>query len=116
MLNEADYLLGSAPKEEIRRQREGAGMSERIREWLATDEGTLAHHPSWGSNLGRYKFEPLSRESGLDVVIMLAITRKLPLDVEGVMISGVDVQILDVDRCKVTIAHNYGITEETIML
>lgn len=116
MLNEADFLLGSAPKEEIRRQREGAGMSERIREWLATDEGTLAHHPAWGSNLGQFKFEPLSKESGIDVVIMLAITRKLPQDIEGVIVTGIDVQILDVDLCKVVIQHNFGRTEQVIQL
>lgn len=108
MIEEASYRLLSAPEEDIARSAEGAAMSERVMEWLDTPEGTVAHDPSWGHNLGRFKHDPLSKGNGLETLIEMAIARKLPLDIEDLQLVGVKVEILDIDLFRLVVIHQFG--------
>ena len=116
VFQEAAWSLVSAPQQEIQKLEEGRAMSERIAEWLATPEGTVAHNPSWGNNLRYFKHDPMSPGSNLEVLIELALTRKLPLDIEDLILLGVKVEALEIDACKITIVHQYGVVEETLDL
>lgn len=108
-LEEASYRMRSAPEEDLARYQNGQAMSERIREWLATPEGSVAHDPSWGHRLDAFKFSPLSKGNGLETLIELSITRKLPLDVEDITILAVKVDVLDIDMFLLTIVHQFGV-------
>ena len=98
-LEEASYRMRSAPEEDLARYQNGQAMSERIREWLATPEGSVAHDPSWGHRLDAFKFSPLSKGNGLETLIELSITRT---------ILAVKVDVLDIDMFLLTIVHQFG--------
>ena len=84
-------------------------MSERIREWLATPEGTVAHDPSWGHNLLPFKHDPMGTQgTTLEVLITMALARKMPLDIEDLRLVAVQVEVLDIDLCRVSVVHQYG--------
>lgn len=108
MFEEASYKLLSAPEEDVARSMDGAGMSERIMEWLDTPEGTIAHNPSWGNNLGKFKHDPLSKNNGFETLIEMAIARKITLDIEDLQLIGVKVTILDIDLFNLIIVHKFG--------
>lgn len=105
---EATWRLRSAPESDVERSYEGAAMSTRIQEWLATPEGSVANHPSWGHNLAQFKHDPLSENNDLEVRIEMALARKLPLDIEDLRLVAIKVEVLDMDLCKVTIVHQFG--------
>lgn len=105
-INEADRNLHSAPDRDVARLHNEDGIAERIREWLETPEGSMAHHPAWGHNLAPFKHDPTARN--LDVQIEMALTRKLPLDVKDVVILGVRVILPDIDLCTIHIRHQFG--------
>lgn len=105
---EAERHLKSAPDQDVEKFSNAQAMNERIREWFETPEGTMAHNPSWGQNISPFKHDPMSKTSGLDVQIEMAIVYKLPLDVEDIQIVGVDVDISEIDMAKVYIIHQYG--------
>lgn len=105
---EAVWRLKSGPEADVERSQDGAAMSMRIQEWLATPEGSMAHYPSWGHNLSRFKHDPLSANNGLAVQIELALARKLPQDIEDLRLVSVGVEVLDIDLCQITIVHQYG--------
>ena len=113
MLNEADFLLATGGETDIDRSSMGDGMNERIREWLATPEGTLLGAPSWGNNLLRYKFEPLS---DVGQIISMSIAQKLPQDIEGLRLVAISVTKLGVDMVRIVIRHQYGTSESTVDL
>lgn len=105
---EANWRMYSAPQSDIERFYEGAAMSNRIQEWLATPEGSMANHPSWGHNLSRFKHNPLSKNNGLEVQIEMALARKMPLDIEDLRLISVAVEVKDIDLCHVIVVHQYG--------
>lgn len=105
---EATWKLRSAPEADVERSYEGAAMSIRIQEWLATPEGSIANHPSWGHNLSRFKHDPLSENGALAVQIEMALARKMPQDIDDLRLVAVGVDVLDIDLCKITIVHQYG--------
>lgn len=109
-IKDAQRMLKSAPDHDVERFSEAEAMDERIREWLETPEGTMAHHPSWGHNLEPFKFDPLSKNNGLDILIEMAIVRKLPRDVKDISLSGVNVEVVDIDLCRIYILHQFGIS------
>lgn len=105
---EATWRMRSAPESDIERSSEGAAMSLRIQEWLATPEGSVANYPSWGHNLSRFKHDPLSENCDLEVQLEMALSRKLPQDIDDLRLVAVNVEVLDIDLCKITIVHQYG--------
>lgn len=105
---EASWTMRSAPRADIARQIEGNAMSERIQEWLATPEGTVANYPSWGHNLSRFKHDPASPTSGLEVAIEMALARKMPLDIDDLKLIAVNVTLKEIDLVHVTVVHQYG--------
>lgn len=113
---EADRLFRSAPGNDIARFADAEGMAERIREWLETPEGTVAHYPSWGHNLTPFKHDPLSEGCGIEILIEMAIARKLPLDIDDIHLMGVNVTILDVDMFALEILHQFGQEREEVQL
>ena len=113
MINEANFELVSSPDSDVEKMASGDAMNERIREWLATPEGTLLGDPSWGNNLLPYKFEPLKY---VEVIIEMSIARKLPLDIEDLRLVAVEVEAVDIDMLHVVITHEYGEVDETISL
>lgn len=105
---EASWRLRSAPAQDMARSYEGNAMSMRIQEWLATPEGTVANDPSWGHNLRQFKHDPMSVGNDLDVQIEIALTRKMPLDIEDLRLIGVQVIVQDIDLCTIIVVHQYG--------
>lgn len=113
---EASWRLRSAPAQDMSRSFEGNALSERIQEWLATPEGTVANYPSWGHNLSQFKHDPLAVGGDLEVLIEMALSRKMPIDIEGLRLVGVRVDVDDIDLCRVTIVHQYGVENQQIQL
>lgn len=109
-MKEPSWQIHSTSREDIEKQTDGEALSERIREWLATPVGSVANYPSWGNELFRFKFDPLSKGNDLDVLIEMAIARKLPVDIDDLILLGVDVQVNDIDLCTITILHQFGAT------
>lgn len=107
-MEEASWRMRSAPASDMERTLEGSAMSERIQEWLATPEGTVAHNPSWGHNLSRFKHDPVSGGSDLEVRIEMALSRKMPQDIEDLRLVSVNVEVLDIDFVSVLVVHQYG--------
>lgn len=105
---EASWRMRSGPEADMERYYEGAAMSQRIQEWLATPEGTVAHDPSWGHNFSRFKHDPLSKNNGLEVQIEMSLVRKMPRDIEDLRLISVKVEVMDIDLCRVTVVHQYG--------
>ena len=116
VFQEAAWDLSSGAQQEIQKMEEGRAMSERVAEWLATPEGTVAHNPSWGNNLNYFKHDPISPGGDLEVLIELSLTRKLPIDIEDLILLAVKVEVLGIDLCKITIVHQYGVVEQTVDL
>jgi len=115
-MEEASWRMRSAPASDMERTYEGSAMSERIQEWLATPEGTVAHDPSWGHNLSRFKHDPASKGNDLEVQIEMALTRKMPQDIEDLRLVSVKVEVKDVDFISVIIVHQYGSDNQKIKL
>ena len=46
----------------------------------------------------------------------MAIARKLPIDVEDLILKGVNVVVLDIDLCRIEILHQFGFQTEEIRL
>jgi len=113
---EAQRMLKSSPGDDVERFSDGDAMSERIREWLDTPEGTMAHYQAWGHNLTPFRHDPLSKGGDLDVLMEMAIARKLPIDVEGIILQGVNVVVMDIDLCRIEILHQFGFQAEEIRL
>lgn len=107
-MEEASWRMKSASASDIARFHEGAAMSERIQEWLATPEGSVAHYPSWGHNLSRFKHDPVSKGNHLEVQIEMAISRKMPQDIDDLRLVSVKVEVLDIDLISVVVVHQYG--------
>ena len=115
-IHDAQRMMKSAPASDVEKFQDAEAMAERIREWLDTPEGTMAHHPSWGHNLLQFKHDPLSEYGNLDVLIEMEIAVKLPIDIEDIILVGVDVKILDIDLCRVDIWHQFGKTTTEVSL
>lgn len=105
---EAQRMLKSSPESDVERFASADAMAERIREWLDTPEGTMAHYPSWGHNLTPYKHDPLSKGGGLDVMIEMSIAQKLPIDIEDIVLKGVNVIVMDIDLFRLEIVYQFG--------
>lgn len=113
---EASWRLRSAPAQDMARTLEGNAMSERIQEWLATPEGTVANYPSWGHNLNQFKHDPLAKGGNLEVLIEMSLARKMPIDIEDLRLIGVRVDVDDIDLCHITVIHQYGAENLQIQL
>lgn len=99
---------------EVERFEDGEALSERIREWLETPEGTLADLPHWGNNLLGFKHDPQGQN--LEVGIEMAIARKMAKDIDDLVILGVGVEYLGIDFFQVIIRHQLGGTVEVLRL
>ncbi len=80
--------LKSAPDHDVERFTDADAMNERIKDWLETPEGdSCALSLMGGTTLKDSEFDPLSKD--LDVLIEMAIARKLPQDVDDIVLKGV---------------------------
>lgn len=113
-VKDAQRMFMSAPDHDVKRFTDADAMDERIKDWLETPEGTVAHNPSWGHNLERFKFDPLSKD--LDVLIEMAIVQKLPLDVDDIVLKGVNVEVMEIDFCRIDILHQFGVSVNEVNL
>ena len=113
-IQETSWEMRSSARRDFLCYNEGRAMSERIAEWLATPEGTVAHNPSWGHNLFLFKHEPLSEN--LEILIEISLSRKLPIDIEDIVLLGVHVDILEMDLCQITVVHQFGVDTQTTNL
>lgn len=88
---------------------DAAAIGERIREWIATPEGSVSDLPGWGNQLARLKFEP----TGIDrnVLAEMLITEKLPIDVKDMVLRGVLVEFKDIDIMYLYIDYGIGTFE-----
>lgn len=105
-IEEFDHLIELSDSG-IATHQDSAAMSQRIREWLATPEGSMADLPWWGNRLFGLKHEPIG--VGLQVMAEMAIVEKLPVDVRDLIVSGVRVEpTTEIDRIVVAISFNGG--------
>lgn len=111
---DADRMMQTGTDADVERFCDGDALSERIREWLETPQGTLADLPSWGHNLTAFKHEPQGHS--LEVAIELAIVTKLEQDIEDLDVTGVLVEYLDIDLFRLTIKHTFGGTQTEMQL
>lgn len=111
---EADHMMTSGSETEIEVYYNEIGLSDRIYEWLETPMGTVANDPAWGHNLTPFKFDPSSLY--LSVLMEMAIASKLPRDVKGIKIIGVNVDFIEIDLCRVVIRHQFGDTVKELTL
>ena len=107
-------MMTSGSETEIEVYYNETGLSDRVYEWLETPMGTVANDPAWGNNLAPFKFDPQSLH--LAVLIELAITSKLPRDVKGLKMIGVNVDFIEIDLCRVVIRHQFGDTVKELTL
>ena len=103
ILTEYQHLMELDPDLGLQVLYDTDGMHDRIHEWFETPQGSIADHSSWGHNLGPFKHEPLN--STTEVLLEMAILKKLPRDVRNLFISGVHVTYSAIDLCFVTIEH-----------
>ena len=103
---DAQRNLRSAPQQDIEKFSNVEAMNERIRDWFETPEGTMAHNPSWGQNISAFKHDPLGND--ISIQIEMAISYKLPIDIEDIQLIGIETAIEDIDLLKIYIIHQYG--------
>jgi hypothetical protein len=99
---------------EVDRFSDGEALSERIREWLETPEGTVADLPDWGHNIIGYKHDPQS--TTLAVAIEMSIAQKMTRDIKNLKLLGVGVEFLEIDLFRILIRHQFGGTIGTLQL
>lgn len=105
IFNELDHFL-EVNESGLQEHVDSAALNNRIAEWMATPEGTVADNPAWGHNLRPFWHDP---ESTLLVLqLEMAIVSKLPRDVRDVTIRRVGVAFVENDQCIVEIHHMLG--------
>lgn len=105
LFNELDHFLGMN-ESGIQEFVDADALTNRVAEWLATPEGTVADNPSWGHNLRPFWHDPESPLLALQ--LEMAIVRKLPRDVRDITIRRVGVAFVAKDSCIVEIHHSLG--------
>ena len=107
MIEEFDHLMGLSisPQNALARYQGPDALNDRITEWFETPMGTIADLPSWGHALGAFAHEPLS--VNLEVMMEAQIVKKLSSDC-GIPISGIRVNFLDIDLCRILILYSSG--------
>jgi len=113
MYDELDHYL-AMDTAGIKQYAGGAGLNNRIHDWLATPEGTVADDPGWGHPLRPLWHDPQSPT--LSLQIEMAIVRKLPADVRDVRIRRIGVAFTAIDRCAVEVVHDLGTYQDEITL
>ena len=111
---EANWRMRSAPEADVEHYTGGRAMSERIQEWLATPEGTVANHPSWGHGLARLKHEPI--DVNLEVQMEMLLARKMVIDIENLQLVSIGVEAKGIDIVFVTVVHQYGVEQQNVQL
>jgi len=106
-IEEFSFLLEMDESGILKISDDAGAMQERINEWLATPQGTVADMPGWGHQLSRLKFEPPSPD--LSVMAEMLIAEKLSLDVKDMVLRGVLVEFDAIDLMRVTVDYGYGI-------
>ncbi len=84
-----------------------SGLEDRIQEWLATPEGTVADIPWWGNQLSFLKHEPQGVH--LEVLAEMLIAKKLPSDIRNIVMKSVRVVNTEIDLVKILIEYQYGV-------
>ena len=113
-IREYDWSMTPSPDEEVKTYEDGGAMGQRVLEWLATPEGTVADLPAWGNPLSSFKFEPDSPD--LQVMAEMAIMEKITEDIENIDILGVSVEFPEIDRVDLVIEYGEGFLETTVTL
>lgn len=114
IIREASWRMRSAPDADVERFEAGRAMSERIQEWLATPEGTVANNPSWGNRLARLKHEPI--DANLEVQIEMLLARKIVIDIDNLQLLSIGVEARGIDLVFVTVVHQYGVDQREVSL
>lgn len=113
LFNELDHFLG-LDSAGIREHEDAAALNNRLSEWLATPQGTVADNPSWGHNLRPFWHDPESPLLAMEME--MAVVRKLPRDVRDITIRRIGVAFIDKDYCVVEIHHHLGRFQQEIAL
>lgn len=111
---EGSHLVETGISHEVDRSVDGDALSERIREWMETPEGTIADIPDWGHNITGFKHDPQGVD--LEVAIEMSIARKMARDIKNLILLGILVEYLDIDLFKIVIRHQFGDTVGEIQL
>ncbi len=115
MLEEIDHLmeLSISSQDAFARYQGPDALNDRIAEWFETPEGTISDLPSWGNMLWMFKHEPPSIH--LEVMMEAKIISKLSADC-GVPITGIRIDFLDIDLCRVQILYPGGYFDNGVTL
>ena len=113
MIDELEHQLSLA-QSGIQQMNGTDGMNNRIREWLATPEGTMAEKPRWGHNLRGYQFDPPGPMMAIE--IEMSLVRKIRQDVRDLTIRGISVEVTEIDMINLFIIHDNGIFKDEIPL
>jgi len=111
-ISEYNWLMSSAPGEDVKIHTDGLAMGQRIADWLATPEGSLADIPGWGNGLFSFKHEPSSEN--LQVMAELHLFEKLLRDIEDLDIRHISVEFPGIDMLKITITTSTDVFEEVV--
>lgn len=74
----------------------------------------MADLPGLGHNLAQFKHEPL--DVSLEIRVAMAITKKLPKDIDNLIIQNIALVFLEIDLCVVRIVHSLGEYQEEVTI
>jgi phage baseplate assembly protein W len=114
IITEYEHLMELSPGEGLQTLYDVEALHDRITEWFETPQGTIADLPAWGHNLSPFKHDPPG--SYIEVMLEMAIVRKLPQDVKNLEIVALLVEYPEIDLCKITIQHRLATYEGEITI
>jgi len=114
IITDYEHLMALVPEEGLYRLYDVEALHDQIAEWFQTPEGTIVDLPAWGHNISPFKHEP----PGLYIEVMLemAIVRKLPRDVANLQIIALLVEYPEIDMCRITIQHRLATYQSEITI
>lgn len=112
IITEYQHLMDLSPHEGLETLYDVEALHDRIYEWLQTPQGTVADLPAWGHNLSPFKHDPPG--PNIEVMLEMAIAKKLPQDVENLEIVGLRVEYPEIDMVKITIRHRLATYETEV--
>ena len=114
LIEELHHLMNLDPDTGIQHFIDGPAMDDRIREWFETPEGTVADLPAWGHNLSQFKHAPINPT--LNVLVKVAILKKMPVDIRNLVITNIAIQFKEIDLFHVVVVHRIGKYVDAVLI
>lgn len=114
IITEYEHLMALSATEGLETLYDVEALHDRIKEWFETPQGTIADLPAWGHNLSSFKHDPPG--SYIEVMLEMAIMRKLPRDVKNLQIVALRVDYPEIDICRITIKHRLATYQGDVVI